>query len=216
MNDSEFDREYMIQKQLMPRGIDDPAIINAIWQVPRENFVSKEQREHAYEDRALPIGANQTISQPFIVALMAQALILKSADRVLEVGTGSGYGAAVLSQLVKRVYSIERHKVLYQAAKNRLKDLGYENVFLLLGDGTKGWPEEVPFDAISVTAGGQEIPLALKDQLAIGGSLVIPVGETSDSQNLLKITKTSKHTFEEENLGGVRFVPLISEKKLPK
>ncbi len=179
--------------------------------VPREAFVEPGFEEFAYEDGPLPIGEGQTISQPYIVALMIEAAEVKPGDSVLEVGAGSGYAAAVMSQIADRVYAIERHPSLGKSAQQRFKKLGYDNIELRVGDGTRGWPEAAPFDAILVAAGGPEVPPALKEQLAIGGRLVIPVGEEERHQTLIKLTRKSETEFEEENLGAVAFVPLIGE-----
>lgn len=202
-------RKQMIDYQLAARGLHDQAVLNAVNAVPREEFVPTELVEFAYHDSPLPIAASQTISQPYIVALMTAALKLKSEDRVLEVGTGSGYAAAVLAEIASEVYSIERHKILADTARTRLADLGYTNTKVLYADGTLGWPEYGPFDAIVVAAGGPEVPVTLKQQLAIGGRLVIPVGKTLHSQKLLRVVRISEHEYKQEDLGSVRFVPLI-------
>jgi protein-L-isoaspartate(D-aspartate) O-methyltransferase len=202
-------RKQMIDYQLAARGLHDQTVLDAVNAVPREEFVPTDLVEFAYRDSALPIAASQTISQPYIVALMTAALELKSDDRVLEVGTGSGYAAAVLAEIAKQVYTIERHKILADTARTRLEELGYTNTRVLFGDGTLGWPEHAPFDAITVAAGGPEVPATLKQQLAIGGRLVIPVGSSLRTQKLLRIRRISEHEYEEEDLGGVRFVPLI-------
>ena len=186
----------------------DPAVLQTMRTVPRHEFVPEEVRRHAYEDRPLPIGYGQTISQPFIVALMAEAARVAPSDRVLEVGAGSGYAAAVLGCLADRVVAVERHPALAQAARERLARLGIANVAIVEGDGTLGWPEAAPFDAIVVSAGGPRVPEALKEQLAPGGRLVIPVGAEGEAQDLLRLTRHDSG-FEEESLGGVRFVPLI-------
>ena len=167
--------------------------------------------EFAYRNAPLPIGSGQTISQPLIVAHMAEALELAPNERVLEIGTGSGYAAAVLSRIAKEVFTVERHRELAETATERLKRLGYDNVHVLCGDGTRGWPEEAPFDAIVVAAGSPGIPPALLEQLRIGGRLVIPVGEEQDSQQLIRAIRRGDDEFEYEELGAVRFVPLIGE-----
>ena len=202
-------RKQMIDYQLRARGLHDQAVINAIDAVAREAFVSTQWVDSAYNDTALPIAARQTISQPYIVAIMTAALELKSTDRVLEVGTGSGYAAAVMAQIAKQVYTVERHKTLADSARTRLKELGYHNIEVLLGDGTLGWPQYAPFDAIVVTAGGPMVPETLKQQLAVGACLVIPVGTALHSQVLLRIRRTAENEFEEEDLCSVSFVPLI-------
>jgi protein-L-isoaspartate(D-aspartate) O-methyltransferase len=204
-------RNRMVDVQIAQRGVRDPRVLNAMRRVPRETFVESGFEEFAYEDGPLPIGEGQTISQPYIVALMIEAAEVKPGDRVLEVGAGSGYAAAVTSRIAGRVHAIERHPALAEAAGRRFEKLGYDNIELRIGDGTRGWPEAAPFDAILVAAGGPEVPRALKEQLAIGGRLVIPVGEEERRQTLLKVTRTSKTGYEEEDLGGVMFVPLIGE-----
>jgi protein-L-isoaspartate(D-aspartate) O-methyltransferase len=204
-------RERMVDIQIVGRGVRDARVLEAIRQVPREEFVDPGFEEFAYDDGPLPIGANQTISQPYMVALMIEAAELKRSDRVLEVGAGSGYAAAVMSRIAARVYSIDRHETLVDAARQRLEKLGHGNVELRVGDGTRGWPEAAPFDAILVAASGPEVPPSLKEQLAIGGRLVIPVGLHQYHQTLRKITRLSETHYEEEDLGGVTFVPLIGE-----
>ena len=208
---SRFDdlREQMVNYQLAARGLHDQSVLDAVNAVPREEFVPADLVEFAYSDSPLPIAASQTISQPYIVALMTSALELKPADRVLEVGTGSGYAAAVLAEIAEKVYTIERHKILADTARSRLAALGYRNIQVLHGDGTLGWPEHAPFDAIIVAAGGPQVPENLKQQLSVGGRLVIPVGSTLRTQKLLRVRRTGEHEFQEEDLGGVRFVPLI-------
>jgi protein-L-isoaspartate(D-aspartate) O-methyltransferase len=201
----------MVDVQISGRGIRDRYVLEALKRVPREAFVEPGFEEFAYEDGPLPIGEGQTISQPYIVALMIEAAEIKPGDSVLEVGAGSGYAAAVMGQIADRVYAIERHPSLGKSAQQRLKKLGYDNVELRIGDGTRGWPEAAPFDAILVAAGGPEVPPALKEQLAVGGRLVIPVGEEERYQSLIKLTRKSDAQFEEENLGAVAFVPLIGE-----
>jgi protein-L-isoaspartate(D-aspartate) O-methyltransferase len=202
-------RQQMIDHQLAARGLHDKNVLDAVKAVPREVFVPTDLVEFAYRDSPLPIEASQTISQPYIVALMTAALELKPDDRVLEVGTGSGYAAAVLAEICKEIYTIERHKILAVSARTRFADLGYNNIKVLHGDGTLGWPEYAPFDAIVVAAGGPEIPEPLRQQLAIGGRLVIPVGTSQHTQTLLRVHRISEDKFEQEDLGGVRFVPLI-------
>src|SRR4051794_20794740 len=204
-------RARMVDIQIARRGVRDRSVLDAMRCVPREAFVLPGFEEFAYEDGPLPIGEGQTISQPYVFALMIEAAEVKPGDHVLEVGAGSGYAAAVLSHIADRVYAIERHPSLGEAARRRFERLGYDNVELRVGDGTKGWPEAAPFDAILVSAGGPEVPPALKEQLAIGGRLVIPVGNNRHDQALLKITRTSETAFEQDNLGVVAFVPLIGE-----
>lgn len=202
-------RRAMVRTQVEARGISDRRVLEAMLTVPRERFVSDEQRKHAYSDGPLPIESGQTISQPYIVALMAEALAVLPGDRVLEVGAGSGYAAAVLSRLAKEVYAVERHAVLVELSRRRLAELGYENVHIKHANGTLGWPEYAPYDAISVAAGGPEIAESLLAQLAIGGRLVMPVGENRRSQDLVRIVRTGAEGFERTSLGEVRFVPLI-------
>ncbi|HEX5378745.1 MAG TPA: protein-L-isoaspartate(D-aspartate) O-methyltransferase, partial [Phenylobacterium sp.] len=202
-------RATMVQRQLAGRGIASAKVLEAMGLVPREAFVPERLQEFAYEDSPLPIDEGQTISQPYIVALMIEAAQLRAGDRVLEVGAGSGYAAAVISRIAGRVFAIERHERLADAARKRLARLGFDNVELLAGDGTHGWPEAAPFDAILVAAGGPAVPQPLKEQLEIGGRLVIPVGDKQGQQRLVKVVRTSATHFEEEDLGGVTFVPLI-------
>jgi len=202
-------RERMIEVQLAGRGIRDPRVLAAMRTVPRERFVGAGMEALAYEDSPLPIGAGQTISQPYIVALMAQAAEIEPGDRVLEVGAGSGYAAAVLSRLAGRVVAIERHASLADEARERLAALGYDNVAVHVGDGSTGWPGEGPYDAILVAAGAPEPPPALCAQLAIGGRLVVPVDAGDDHQRLRRIRRIDEERFEHEDLGAVRFVPLI-------
>jgi protein-L-isoaspartate(D-aspartate) O-methyltransferase len=207
--DRALDRESMVERQLRARGIRDPRVLDAFRAVPRDAFVGDAVEEFAYEDTALPIDEGQTISQPFIVALMIQALELRPSDRVLEVGAGSGYAAAILAELAERVYAIERNPRLAEAAGERLRRLGYDNVEIRAGDGTLGWPEAAPFEAILVSAGGPDVPRPLLDQLAPGGRLVIPVGGPRE-QRLLRITRFGDD-WTHEDLGSVTFVPLIGE-----
>jgi protein-L-isoaspartate(D-aspartate) O-methyltransferase len=202
------DRAIMVAHHLEARGIADPLVLAAMGEVPREAFVSGPLKEFAYEDSALPIEAGQTISQPYIVARMIELLELAPGDKVLEVGAGSGYAAAVMSRIGGKVYAIERHKELADLAGRRLKVLGYANVEIICADGTRGLPEQAPFDAILVSAGGPKVPETLKQQLAIGGRLVIPVGRDIH-QTLLLVRRVNKDEFEQEDYGAVTFVPLI-------
>lgn len=204
-------RDRMVEFQIARRGIRDPLVLDAMRCVPREAFVDPGFEEFAYEDSPLPIGEKQTISQPFIVAMMIEAAEIEAGDLVLEVGAGSGYAAAVLSRIAGRVYAIERHPSLADAARQRLARIGYDNVEICTGDGTKGWPKAAPFDGILVAAGGPEVPHALKEQLAVGGRLIIPVGAAERHQTLRRVTRLSDDAFEEENLGAVAFVPLVGE-----
>jgi protein-L-isoaspartate(D-aspartate) O-methyltransferase len=204
-------REAMVERQLRRRGITQPEILDAFRTVPREAFISPEYAHLAYGDHPLPIEANQTISQPYIVALMIQAGGIEPGDRVLEVGAGSGYAAAVISRIAERVIGIERQHLLVEIAQTRLERLGYNNVEIVEGDGTKGWPEEAPYDAILAAASGSHVPESLVRQLTPGGRLVIPIGEPGWSQQLVKVTKQIDGVLRRENLGGVRFVPLIGD-----
>ena len=201
-------RNRMVEAQIARRGVRDPSVLKAMREVPREAFISPGFEEFAYEDSALPIAEGQTISQPYIVAAMVAAAELEESDKVLEVGAGSGYAAAVISRVAAKVFAIERHAPLTEAARERMRVLGYHNVELKTGDGSGGWPEQAPFDAILVSAGGPRIPDALKNQLTVGGRLVIPVGPMED-QRLVRLTRTGEGTFEQDDLGAVRFVKLI-------
>jgi protein-L-isoaspartate(D-aspartate) O-methyltransferase len=209
--DSAPARERMVRVQLAGRGIRDTALLLAMQEVPREAFVDEGFSASAYEDGPLPIGEGQTISQPYIVALMIEAAEISKNDRVLEVGAGSGYAAAVMSRIAREVYAIERHLPLVEEARGRFEALGYDNIQLRAGDGTRGWPESAPFDAILVSASGPEVPTALKEQLAIGGRLILPVGQRAWRQTLRKITRTRETDYQEQQLGEVAFVPLIGE-----
>ena len=209
MRDFVVAREKMVERQIAARGIGDRRILDAFRSVPREEFIPDHLREFAFEDAPLPIEADQTISQPYIVALMIEAAELESSDRVLEVGAGSGYASAILSQLVDEVVAIERHSELAELAGERMGRLGYENVSIFEGDGTRGFQEKAPFDAIIVSASGSHVPETLLEQLDIGGRLVMPVGEPQEVQTLLKITRVDDADYEQEELGAVRFVPLI-------
>ncbi len=201
-------RQIMLEHHLKARGVKDEAVLQAMEEVPREKFLPDKMMEFAYEDSPLPIGEGQTISQPYIVAVMTQMLELKPGDRVLEVGTGSGYAAAILSRIVDEVFTVERHKSLADDAKEKFRQLGYDNIHVLHGDGTLGWPEHAPYGAIVVTAGAPDAPDSLKKQLAVGGRLVIPTGPPRD-QELLRIRKTGEDEYEREEHFSVRFVPLI-------
>lgn len=210
MRDFEHRRHEMVDTQIVRRGVRDRWVLDALRSVPRERFVPERLAEFAYEDTPLPIANEQTISQPYVVALMAEALELSPRDRVLEIGAGSGYAAAVLGRIAGEVWAVERHESLAREAAERLAALGCENVHVVHGDGTLGWPERAPYDAIGVAAGGPEIPQALLDQLAPGGRLVIPVGPDPRTQSLLRVRRT-EHGLVHEDLGAVRFVPLIGE-----
>jgi len=200
-------RHKMVAEQLERRGISDPRVLEAMEWVPRHEFVPPELIGLAYEDRALPIGLDQTISQPYTVAFMCQEARINAGDKVLEIGTGSGYGAAVLSMLARRVFTIERIRPLFEDARNRLAALGYDNVEVKLDDGTLGLPGEAPFDAIIVTAGAAALPPAYEEQLADGGRLIIPIGPVA-AQCMVRITRRGNQ-YTQENLGSFGFVPLI-------
>ena len=202
-------RREMVENQIKARGITDPLVIQAMTQVPRHMFVSEALVDSAYGDFPLPIGEGQTISQPFIIAEMTQSLGLTGSERVLEIGTGSGYQAAVLSRIVYKVYTIERNNTLYMQTRRLFDRMKYHNIVTRYSDGTQGWKAESPFDAIMVTAGGNQIPAPLVDQLDMGGRLVMPVGG-HHSQELLRLEKT-KTGIKTTNLGGCRFVKLIGE-----
>lgn len=209
------DRERMVAIQLEARGITDPLVLDAMRVVPRERFVATYLAAFAYDDGPLPIGEGQTISQPYIVAAMAEAVRIKPGERVLEIGTGSGYGAAVLSRIAGEVYTVERIGELAETARDRLAALGYDNVHVCEGDGSLGWPEHGPYEAILVTAGGPRVPEALLRQLAVGGRLIMPVGPDPRSQRLVRVTRTDAHEYEHENLEYVAFVPLIGAEGWP-
>ena len=204
-------RARMVAEQIAGRGIDDPAVLRAMRLVPRERFVPRASRPYAYDDGPLPIPANQTISQPYVVATMIAALALRPSDRVLEIGAGSGYAAAVLSRIAAEVYTVERHAELADYARQRLAALGYDNVRLWQGDGTRGWPEHAPYDAIIVAAGGPAVPASLRAQLAAGGRLVMPVGRSRRHQTLVLVRRQADGSYAEERLAPVAFVPLIGE-----
>ncbi len=214
MDESQSARDRMVERQISARGVTDALVLRAMRHVPREQFVPLELRDRAYADGPLPIGEGQTISQPFIVASMIESLRLCSDDRVLEVGVGSGYAAAVIAEIADEVYGIERREALARTASERLERLGYGNVHIRHGDGTRGWPEKAPFDAIVVAAAGPKIPEALKQQLESGGRMVIPVGSSTFDQSLIRLTRTD-HGFREERLEAVRFVPLVGEEGWP-
>ena len=202
-------REAMVRRQIAARGIDDAALLDALRTVPRERFVAPDQARFAYDDRALPIAAGQTISQPYIVALMIAAAEVGAEDHVLEVGAGSGYAAAVLGQVAASVIAIERHRELAELAAERIARLGYTNVRIVEGDGTLGWPEGAPYDAILAAASGGHVPQPLIDQLKPGGRLVIPLGPRWAGQTLVKLTKRGDGSMAKERLCAVRFVPLV-------
>jgi protein-L-isoaspartate(D-aspartate) O-methyltransferase len=201
----------MVERQLRRRGITEPDILDAFREVPREEFVGPGYAHLAYGDHPLPIEAGQTISQPYIVALMIQAAAIRPGDTVLEVGSGSGYAAAVVSRIAGRVIGIERQHELVEVARERLRRLGYDNVEIVEGDGTTGWPNEAPFEAVLAAASGSHVPEALIAQLAPNGRLVMPIGAPGWVQELIKVTKQEDGLLKQDNLGGVRFVPLIGE-----
>lgn len=209
MGDLSDKRKAMVERHIIPRGISDPLVLAAMGTVKREDFIPEKFKSSAYEDRPLPIDENQTISQPYIVALMTEALGLKRGEKVLEIGTGSGYAAAILGEIAGEVFTIERHKKLADEAKEKLKP--WKNIHVIEGDGSKGLLKEAPFDAIVATAAGPKVPETLKNQLKIGGRLVIPVGEHARFQTLIKITRVGDAEFTEKDLGPVAFVPLIGE-----
>jgi protein-L-isoaspartate(D-aspartate) O-methyltransferase len=204
-------RAEMVERNIAGRGVRDELVLEAMRKVPRESFLSEKLREFAYEDSPLPIAGEQTISQPYIVAFMAEALMLKGGEKVLEIGAGSGYAAAVLSEIAADVYTVERLGQLADKAAAKLAELGYDNVHVLHGDGTRGWPEHAPYDAIIVAAGGPQVPESLKQQLKIGGRLVIPVGADQRSQELVRVIRISANEYLSEDIADVRFVPLIGE-----
>ncbi|NAY90929.1 protein-L-isoaspartate(D-aspartate) O-methyltransferase [Muricauda sp. JGD-17] len=205
-------RKVMVKSQIQARGINHPATLSAMLNVPRHEFVPKDQKVFAYSDRPLPIGQGQTISQPYIVAFMTQTLRLKRSHRVLEIGTGSGYQAAVLSKIADSVYTIEIVEELALSSKNLLQKLGYKNVVVRWGDGYNGWPEKAPFDAIMVTAGAESIPQPLLDQLKLGGRMIIPVGPHNAIRQLILVEK-KKNKIIKKNVMPVRFVPFTRDEK---
>jgi protein-L-isoaspartate(D-aspartate) O-methyltransferase len=209
MNNLDISRERMLSRDLAGRGIYDPKVLAAMRQVPREEFVPAELKEQTYGDYPLPIDEGQTISQPYIVAYMAECLELSTADRVLEIGTGSGYSAAVLSRIAAQVYSVERFASLALSARERLRRLGYDNIRIFVADGTLGWPGMAPYDAIIVTAGAPKVPKSLLEQLAYGGRLVLPVGPDRLGQTLIRVRRKDEDEYLEERLLAVQFVPLV-------
>ncbi len=204
----QVERDEMVRDQIIARGITDPRIIRALREVPRHEFVPESEADQAYEDHPLPIGFRQTISQPYIVAFMTEALRLQPHERVLEIGTGSGYQAAILSRLASKVFTIEILDPLAQRAKDTLKKLGLTNVAVRTGDGYQGWPDEAPFDAIILTAAPWHVPQPLLNQLAIGGRLILPVGKIAQT---LRLIKRSQDGWQEEELLPVAFVPMTGE-----
>ncbi|MDE1184526.1 protein-L-isoaspartate(D-aspartate) O-methyltransferase [Paraburkholderia sp.] len=215
MDDLYRRREQMIDRQIVARGITDTRVIDAMRRVPRERFVARSLLPFAYDDTPLPIEAGQTVSQPYMVAWMLQSASLAASDRVLEIGTGSGYAAAVMASLVAQVDTIERHRELAERARERLADLGCGNVIVHIGDGTLGLPSAAPFDAIISTACGPDVPTAWRAQLARGGRIVMPVGDTDRMQRLIRVMYGEGGEEQRRDLGGVRFVPLIGEEGWP-
>lgn len=211
---NEVRRQRMVSEQLCHRDIVDPGVLAAFGSVERERFVPAELAARAYDDAPLPIGSGQTISQPYVVAMTVQALQLKGHERVLEIGTGSGYAAAILGSLVREVETVERIEALAIMAADRLARLGFSNVHVHHGDGSLGWPAGAPYEAIAVAAGAPKPPRALLEQLTIGGRLVVPHGDT-DHQQLARITRRDTDQFDREDLGEVRFVPLVGAEGWP-
>lgn len=209
LTDFALARKKMVQEQLVPRGIKDDRVLRAMRKVPRHLFLEEGLWPQAYGDFPLPIGEGQTISQPYIVALMTEAMDLKGDEKALEIGTGSGYQAAILAELAERVFTVERISSLAGKARKILDELGYANVLIKVSDGTHGWKEEAPFDGIIVTAGAPDVPQTLLRQLKVGGRLVIPVGNEY-SQILLKVVREDRG-YKEDDLGGCRFVKLIGD-----
>jgi protein-L-isoaspartate(D-aspartate) O-methyltransferase len=211
MTDFAPEREAMVERQMKRRGITEPEILDAFRQIPREAFVSPAYAHLAYEDHPLPIEADQTISQPYIVALMIQAAAIGSDSKVLEVGSGSGYAAAVISRIAAKVVGIERQHELVEVARERLSRLGYDNVDIVEGDGTRGWPDQAPYDAIIAAASGSHVPQPLLDQLTPAGRLVMPLGGPGWVQKLVSVCKQADGSLLQSDLGAVRFVPLIGD-----
>lgn len=204
-------RSRMVARQIEARGIRSPLVLEAMGTLAREQFVPEHLRDEAYADRPLPIGAGQTISQPYVVAFMIEALELRGGERVLEIGAGSGYAAAVLGRIAGEVWAIERIEALARTARSNLARAGVTNVHVLHADGTEGWPQAAPFDAILVSAGAPDVPQPLLDQLALGGRLLVPVGDDPREQVLVKVTRIGGDDYRRETLSEVRFVPLIGK-----
>ena len=205
------EREILVAEQVEGAGVRDRRVLAALRSVRRELFVPEDQRNKAYHNRPLPIGFGQTISQPLIVAIMIEAMQLEGGEKVLEIGAGSGYAAAVLAEIAAEVFTIERISELAKVASTNLASAGYENVEVRCADGTEGWPEEAPFDAILVSAGAPEAPAPLKRQLKVGGRLVIPVGSREGAQELIRVTRVSEDRYKADEITEVRFVPLIGK-----
>jgi len=206
---AQLTRKVRLIMELRHDGIGDARVLGAIEKTPRELFVPDEFQDQAYENVALPIANGQTISQPYVVALMTEKLELRERDKVLEIGTGSGYQAAILARLCRRVFTVERHHALVREAERRFKTLGLGNIISLFADGSKGWPEQAPFDRIIVTAASPEIPAALVDQLAPGGIMVLPIGAEYHDQRLVRVRR-GESDYESEELAWVRFVPMVA------
>jgi protein-L-isoaspartate(D-aspartate) O-methyltransferase len=215
MIDFASEREAMIERTIRRRGLADPALLAAFRAVPREEFISADFAAHAYADGPLPIESGQTISQPYIVALTIDAAEIGANDKVLEIGAGSGYAAAVTGQIAREVIAIERHHELVKRAQERMRRLGYDNVRIIEGDGTLGCPAEAPFDAIVAAASGSHVPPVLIEQLKPGGRIVMPIGDPHAAQSLVKVTRNEDGSTRQEDLGAVRFVPLIGEHGFP-
>jgi protein-L-isoaspartate(D-aspartate) O-methyltransferase len=211
MSDFTTLRNRMVDRQIAARGIKNPKLLAALRTVPREDFVSGDYGDYAYQDSPLPIESGQTISQPYIVALTIEAAGIDGGERVLEVGAGSGYAAAVIGQIAAEVIAIERHHVLVELAQHRMEYLGYGNVRIVEGDGTLGWPEEAPYDAIVAAASGSHVPKSWIEQLKPGGRIVMPIGNPHSVQSLVKVTLGEDGTLHREELCAVRFVPLIGQ-----
>ena len=211
MTDLRTPRELMVKNQISARGVRSEVVLDAMRKVPRESFLPEQLEEFAYEDSPLPISAGQTISQPYIVALMTEALDLEGGEKVLEIGTGSGYAAAILAEIAAEVYTVERIGTLVENAASTLRILGYENIHVIHADGTLGWAAAAPYDAIIVAAGGPEVPETLKQQLKVGGRLIIPIGVDPRAQELVRVTRISDIEFKREDIADVRFVPLVGK-----
>jgi protein-L-isoaspartate(D-aspartate) O-methyltransferase len=207
-------RRRMVEEQLQARGIRDVRVLDAFARMPRDVFVDAAHVEQAYDDAPLAIGHGQTISQPYVVAMTAEALGLGGRERVLDIGTGSGYAAAILGMLAREVHTIERLAELADPARERLARLGFANVHVHLGDGSRGWPEAAPYDAIAVAAAAPRVPRSLLDQLAVGGRLIVPTG-SADRQRLMRVTRRDALRFDRDDLGEVRFVPLVGAEAWP-
>jgi protein-L-isoaspartate(D-aspartate) O-methyltransferase len=210
MSDPILTPEALIN-HLKQNGITDDRVLDVMRQIPRDCFVTAHHTKEAWADLALPIGRGQTISQPTVVAMMTQALEVQDRHKVLEIGTGSGYQAAILGRLCRRLYTVERHKILLDAAEERFKTLRIPNITAIVGDGFAGWPNQAPFDRIMVTAAAPKVPQTLLDQLAVGGILVMPVGGVSETQELRRVTRLADDLYSSVNLASVRFVPMVPD-----